>query len=158
MRKASDYFSLTLTTELAKTFTSKFRTPETLVTGYKKKDFLQVVEVVPLTEPQSAPESGDSALEHHRAERRGLYNTFGTAWSSAFETALAPLLVAGIGWLLDRWLGTFPALTIVFLLIGAAGAGARLFYAYRTKMELEEANRPWAPTNPAWAEDDEEQW
>lgn len=97
---------------------------------------------------------GDAALEAHRAERRGLYNAFGTAWSSAFEAAVAPLIVAGGGWLLDRWLGIFPVLTIAFLFLGASGAGIRLFYAYRTRMEIEEANRPWAPQHPDWAEDD----
>jgi len=98
---------------------------------------------------------GDARLEKHRAERRGLYNSFGTAWSSAFEAALAPLLVAAGGWLLDRWLGTFPVFTIVAFVIGTVGSGARLFYAYRTRMEIEERNRPWAPTSPAWAEDDD---
>ena len=103
-------------------------------------------------EPSS---DGDQALEAHRAQRRGLYNAFGTAWSSAFEAALAPLIVAAAGWGLDRWLGTFPALTLVFFLIGAIGAGARLFYAYRHRMEIEEANRPWAPQHPDWAAEDD---
>jgi F0F1-type ATP synthase assembly protein I len=105
-----------------------------------------------------APTPADAALEKHRAERRGLYNSFGTAWSASFETALAPLVVAGGGWLLDRWIGTFPVFTIVAFLVGAVGAALRLFYAYRHKMEIEERNRPWAPENPAWAEDEKDDW
>ena len=101
-----------------------------------------------LPEPSS---DGDRALEAHRAQRRGLYNAFGTAWSSAFEIALAPLIVAAAGYGLDRWLGIFPVLTTVFFVMGAVGAGAKLFYAYRTRMEIEEANRPWAPQHPDWA-------
>ena len=104
---------------------------------------------------QGPSPDGDPALEAHRAQRRGLYNSFGTAWSSAFEAALAPLIIAAVGWGLDSWLGIFPVLTLVFFLIGAVGAGARLFYAYRHRMEIEEANRPWAPQHPDWAEDDD---
>lgn len=104
---------------------------------------------------QGPSPDGDAALEAHRAQRRGLYNSFGNAWSSAFEAAVAPMIVAAGGWLLDRWLGVFPVLTIVFFIVGATGAGARLFYAYRTRMEIEEANRPWAPQHPDWAEDDQ---
>lgn len=103
--------------------------------------------------PGESPDP-DASLEAHRAQRRGLYNAFGTAWSSAFEAALAPLIVAAAGWALDRWLGIFPVLTLVFFLVGAIGAGARLYYAYRNRMEIEEANRPWAPEHPDWAEDD----
>lgn len=112
------------------------------------------------TPAPSSDGSGDSAarLEKHRAERRGLYNAFGGAWSASFENALAPLVVAGGGWLIDRWLGTFPIFTIVAFLVGAAGAGVRLFYTYRHKMEIEERNRPWAPENPAWAEDERDDW
>ena len=97
---------------------------------------------------------GDPSLEAHRAQRRGLYNAFGTAWSSAFEIALAPLIIAAAGYGLDRWLGLFPWLTTLFFVIGAAGAGVKLYYAYKTRMEIEEANRPWAPQHPDWAEDE----
>ena len=97
---------------------------------------------------------GDPSLEAHRAERRGLYNAFGSAWSSAFEVALAPLIVALAGYGLDRWLGIFPVLTTVFFVIGAVGAGVKLYYGYRHRMEIEEANRPWAPEHPDWAEDE----
>ncbi|HUR48461.1 MAG TPA: AtpZ/AtpI family protein [Acidimicrobiales bacterium] len=108
-----------------------------------------------MTQRMQEPSSdGDRALEAHRAQRRGLYNAFGTAWSSAFEIALAPLIVAAAGYGLDRWLGIFPALTTVFFVVGAVGAGVKLYYGYRHRMEIEEANRPWAPQHPDWAEDD----
>ena len=105
---------------------------------------------------QGPSPTGDAALEAHRAERRGLYNAFGTAWSHSFEAAVAPLIVALTGYALDRALGIFPWLTISFFLAGAVGACARLFYAYKAQMEIEEANRPWAPQHPDWAEDDED--
>lgn len=105
-------------------------------------------------EPGQLPD-GDAALEAHRAQRRGLYNAFGTAWSSAFEVALAPLIVGAAGYGLDRWLGIFPVLTLVFFLIGAIGAGVKLYYGYRHRMEIEEANRPWAPQHPDWAAEED---
>ena len=104
---------------------------------------------------QGPTPDGDASLEAHRAQRRGLYNAFGTAWSSAFEIAVAPLVIAAAGWALDRWLGIFPALTILFFLVGAVGAGIKLFYAYRNRMEIEEANRPWAPEHPDWAAEED---
>jgi len=40
----------------------------------------------------------------------------------AFEIAATTIVGAGIGWMLDRWLGTGPWLFLLFLLLGI-GAG-----------------------------------
>ena len=42
---------------------------------------------------------------------------------------------AGLGWLLDRWLGFFPVVTI---LLGLLGAAAGLFQVYRESTRLAE--------------------
>ncbi|MCC5953748.1 MAG: AtpZ/AtpI family protein [Acidimicrobiia bacterium] len=64
--------------------------------------------------------------------------------SSSFELVFAPLLLALIGFGLDSLLGWVPVLTVTFAVLGAAGAGVRLYYGYATEMAAHEAGAPWA--------------
>jgi F0F1-type ATP synthase assembly protein I len=64
----------------------------------------------------------------------------------AFEFALSILLFFGIGWLLDRWLGTAPLFMIVGFLVGAVGNFFRLWYLYDGAMRTAEAERALAAT------------
>ena len=61
----------------------------------------------------------------------------GTAFGFAFRIGvelLAALLVGGgIGWLLDRWLGTMPLFLIIFFFLGA---GAGMLNVFRAAKEL----------------------
>jgi len=73
-----------------------------------------------------------------------LYNGAGEGMSRAFELALTPAIIGGFGYLLDRWLGLVPVLTIVFFLVAMVGLVARLWYAYDAQMKLHESAGPWA--------------
>ncbi len=73
-----------------------------------------------------------------------LYNGFGEGLSRAFELALTPAIIAGLGYLLDRWLGLLPILTIVFFLAAMAGLMARMWYGYDAQMKEHEQAGPWA--------------
>ena len=73
-----------------------------------------------------------------------LYNGAGEGLSRAFELALTPAIVGGLGYLLDRWLGLLPVFTIIFFLVGMAGVVARMYYGYDLKMKEHEAAGPWA--------------
>ncbi|MDQ2827103.1 MAG: AtpZ/AtpI family protein [Actinomycetota bacterium] len=73
-----------------------------------------------------------------------LYNGAGEGMSRAFELALTPAIIGGIGYLLDRWLGIVPVMTIVFFLVAMVGLVARLWYAYDAQMKLHESAGPWA--------------
>jgi len=73
-----------------------------------------------------------------------LYNGAGEGMSRAFELALTPAIIGGIGYLLDRWLGLVPVLTIIFFLVAMVGLVARLWYAYDAQMKLHENAGPWA--------------
>lgn len=64
--------------------------------------------------------------------------------SGGFELALSPVLLALIGYGLDRWLGIVPILTVVFAVVGLAGAVIKLYFGYRSEMEQHEARGPWA--------------
>jgi hypothetical protein len=73
-----------------------------------------------------------------------LYNGAGEGLSRAFELAVTPAIIGGFGYVLDRWLGIMPVLTIVFFLIAVFGVAARMYYAYDAKMKEHDAASPWA--------------
>lgn len=77
-----------------------------------------------------------------------LYNGAGEGMARAFELALTPAIIGGFGYLLDRWLGLLPVLTIVFFLVAMVGLVARLWYAYDAEMKLHESAGPWAGQTP----------
>ena len=64
--------------------------------------------------------------------------------TGGFELVFSPLLLALVGYGLDRLLGTLPVFTIVFAVVGLAGAVAKMYFTYRYEMEQHEANGPWA--------------
>jgi F0F1-type ATP synthase assembly protein I len=64
--------------------------------------------------------------------------------TGGFELVFSPLLLALLGYGLDRLLGTLPVFTIAFAVIGLAGAVIKLYFGYRYDMEQHEANGPWA--------------
>ncbi len=57
----------------------------------------------------------------------------GQALRLAVEMVSALFVGAGLGWLLDAWLGTGPWLLLVFLLLGGAGG---MLNVYRTGRRL----------------------
>ena len=91
--------------------------------------------VVGLTRAAVAPGIGPKA---------DLYNGFGEGLQRAFELALTPAIIGGFGYLLDRWLGLLPILTIVFFLVGMGGVIARMWYGYDARMRELERTGPWA--------------
>ena len=64
--------------------------------------------------------------------------------TGGYELVFSPLLLALVGYGLDRLFGTVPVLTIIFAVVGLAGAVAKIYYGYRAEMEQHEANGPWA--------------
>ena len=76
--------------------------------------------------------------------RSDLYNGFGDTLTLAFELALVPVIFAGIGHVLDRWLGTEPLLLIVWIVLAVVGLGAKMYYRYTAQMQAHEAEGPWA--------------
>ena len=80
------------------------------------------------------------------AERRELYNGFGNALALGIEFALGPVIFGGIGWLLDRWLGIAPVLTIVLAVVGVVASFLRTWYRYDEEMKATEAKAIWNRT------------
>ena len=63
--------------------------------------------------------------------------------TGSFELVMAPLLLAFLGFFLDRWLGTTPLLILVLAVVGLVGACLNLYYGYKHEMDEHEANAPW---------------
>jgi F0F1-type ATP synthase assembly protein I len=64
-------------------------------------------------------------------------------WSRAMELALTPVVAGGIGYVLDRILGTVPLFTIAFLLLAVIATFIKMYYAYDAKMKAHDAESPW---------------
>jgi F0F1-type ATP synthase assembly protein I len=76
--------------------------------------------------------------------RQDLYNGFGDTLAKGFELAVTPVLFGGIGYLLDRYFGLTPVLTLVLFVLSVVGLGVRMYYGYVAEMEAHESNAPWA--------------
>jgi F0F1-type ATP synthase assembly protein I len=63
------------------------------------------------------------------------------ALGRGMEFAIVTLLFLGVGFGLDRWIGTTPLFMIVLVVIGLVGQFARLWYGYEAAMRELEAER-----------------
>jgi hypothetical protein len=69
--------------------------------------------------------------------------------AGSYELVFGPLLLALVGYGIDRWLGTTPILTIMAAVIGLAGAVIKLYYSYAHEMDQHDAGAPWARGGPS---------
>ncbi len=81
--------------------------------------------------------------EREQEQRRHLHQGFGAALTNSAEIAAVPLILAGLGWLVDALLGTEPVFVAVFAVLGLVGTFAKLYYAYCHTMTSLEAAGPW---------------
>jgi F0F1-type ATP synthase assembly protein I len=63
--------------------------------------------------------------------------------TGGFELVFSPLLLALVGYGLDRLLGTLPVFTIIFAVVGLTGAVVKLYFTYRYEMQQHESSGPW---------------
>lgn len=61
-----------------------------------------------------------------------------------YELAVVVVLFTLGGLALDRWLGLVPLFTIVLTLLGAFGAGVKIWVGYDRQMRRLEQEGPWA--------------
>jgi F0F1-type ATP synthase assembly protein I len=74
-------------------------------------------------------------------QRRELNEGLGDALVTSFEFAATTAIFLGLGWLLDRWLGTAPVFMIALTLFCVIGKSILLAAAYNEKMKRMEAER-----------------
>lgn len=85
--------------------------------------------------------------------RRQLNRGYSDGLSRAVEIVVTPLLFGYLGHLLDGWLGTRPALTIVLAAVAVSGLFVKLWLGYDREMRRHEAGSVWArPRQPAGAD------
>lgn len=73
-----------------------------------------------------------------KQDRKAFYRELGKYSALGLEMAISVVIGLAVGYYLDRWLGTSPWLTVVWLAIGFA-AGVRSLYraAVRSEKDLE---------------------
>jgi len=59
----------------------------------------------------------------------------------SIDVALVPLVFLGVGYLLDRWLGTKPIFMIALVVVALIGEFVRFYYDYDARMKVLEAER-----------------
>jgi len=72
-----------------------------------------------------------------RQNRKAFFRELGRYGALGFEMALSVLIGLGIGYYLDKWLGTAPWLMIIWLVFGFA-AGFRSLYRAAVRSEKEQ--------------------
>ncbi|MGI9578161.1 MAG: AtpZ/AtpI family protein [Microthrixaceae bacterium] len=70
--------------------------------------------------------------------------------TGSFELVLGPVLMALLGLVIDRWLGTAPLFILLFTVWGVIGASVSLYFRYR-----EQARTTASLTSSARAGSDE---
>lgn len=61
--------------------------------------------------------------------------------TGGFELVIGALAAAGLGFLIDRAVGTTPLITIIFAVVGFIGATISIYYRYRATMDSADASR-----------------
>jgi hypothetical protein len=77
------------------------------------------------------------------SQRRFIEN-LNDANTGAFELVLTPLILAGIGVWLERYVGGGVLLPLVIGFVGFFGVTYRLIASYKVRMKQAEEGKPWA--------------
>lgn len=67
--------------------------------------------------------------------------TTDNALSRGLDFAFVTLLFLGLGFLVDRWLGTTPVFMIILVVVALVGLFARIWFGYEASMQQLEAER-----------------
>ena len=66
----------------------------------------------------------------------------------SFELVLSPVILALIGWLIDRAAGITPWCTVAFAILGLVGATIKVSTEYNARMAEHAANASWNSSSP----------
>jgi len=64
--------------------------------------------------------------------------------AGGYELVFSPLILALIGFGIDKLFGTVPVFTALFAVLGLVGVVVKLYFNYRAEMEEHDAAGPWA--------------
>ena len=85
----------------------------------------------------------DRALSVAVSQRREITEQMNRS-AGGYELVLSPLILALIGFGIDKLFGTVPVFTVLFAVLGLVGVVVKLYIDYRTEMEQHDAAGPWA--------------
>ena len=74
-------------------------------------------------------------------ERRQLFRTLGFLSSVGISMVAATFIGLAMGYYLDKWLGTSPWLTLVFLVLGIVSGFRNIFILTRRELRRQEKAR-----------------
>ena len=75
---------------------------------------------------------------------REVNNGFGDGLAAAFEVVATPLIMAFLGYLLDRWLGLHLVFALIFGLFTFGYMMYKLVSRYSAEMARHDADAPWS--------------
>jgi F0F1-type ATP synthase assembly protein I len=75
--------------------------------------------------------------------QRDLYRGFDDGYTHAMELALTPFVAAGVGYVLDRLVGTVPLFSIALFTVAVIATFLKMYYTYDAKMKEHDAESPW---------------
>ncbi len=64
--------------------------------------------------------------------------------AGGYELVFSPLILALIGFGIDKLFGTVPVFTVLFAVLGLIGVVVKIYFNYRAEMEEHDAAGPWA--------------
>lgn len=76
-------------------------------------------------------------------DTRYLFRQTDDAWSRAFELAVTPFVAFGVGYLMDRVLGTLPLFSIIWVVLAVVTTFVKLYLQYDAQMKAHDAASPW---------------
>lgn len=77
-----------------------------------------------------------------RPDRRDLWRDLDSGWAMTVELLTATFVWGGIGWLIDRWVGTDPWAMVAGFALGFGLGTYLLFLRGAERQRVEEAKRP----------------
>ena len=82
-------------------------------------------------------------------DKRDTYRGASDGLTNAFEFALVPAILGGVGYAFDRLFGIVPVLTIVMVVVSLVGLFVRMKYRYDDKMATHDQGAVWSrPSSP----------
>jgi len=64
--------------------------------------------------------------------------------AGGYELVFSPLILALIGFGIDKLFGTVPVFTVLFAVLGLIGVVVKIYFNYRAEMQEHDAAGPWA--------------
>ncbi len=76
-------------------------------------------------------------------DKRELYKGLDDGWTHAIELVATPIVAGGLGFLIDRLVGTLPVFTIALIVMAVIASFVKMYYVYDAEMRAHDKVSPW---------------